>query len=128
MCDFTIELQYADACLPDYFNGTSKPCLSIPVDGNTTRKEIYDNLLSEYNTGIADYRINEFFESNGYLHVNPYVEVKQAIYDCIYHSDKCMGNDKVFPSLECYNNNDFEGDSVYAYFIISVTIHETISN
>lgn len=127
MCDFTIELQYVDACLPDYFNGTSKPCLSVPVDGNTTRKEIYNALLSEYNSGIADYWINKFFESNGYLHVNPYDEVKQAIYDCIYHNDNCNNDDKVFPSLEYYDN-DFEGDSVYAYFIINITITETISN
>ena len=41
-----ITVSFYDCCLPDYFGGHHKPVLQYPVDGNTTRKELYSGLLS----------------------------------------------------------------------------------
>jgi len=101
-------VSFYDRCLPDYFGGHHKPVLQCPVDGSTTRKELYSSLLSELAMGVIDYQI----EQNNL----DYEAIKQAIKECIFWNAKCNDNDIVFPGLETLTE-DCES-MVYAFFIV----------
>lgn len=108
-----IIISFYDVCLPDYFGGHHKPVLQCPVDGATTRKELYDGLLSEVNTGVIDYQIKE----NGL----DYDDIRQAIFDCLFFDPECQDNDILFPNMEIWEEEDnTEINSLcYAFFIVS---------
>ena len=93
-----ITVSYIDCCLPDYFGGHHKPVLQCPVDGATTRKDLYSGLLSELAAGVIDYEI----EQNSL----DYDAIRQAIKDCIYFDDKRKDDDILFPDLEIWNDSD----------------------
>ena len=107
-----IIVSFYDACLPDYFGGHHKPVLQYPVDGSTTRKQLYNGLLSELAEGVIDYEIDE----NGL----DYESIKNAIKDCIYFKPECKDNDILFPALETLPEDDgLEcGDMCQAFFVI----------
>jgi len=103
---------FYDACLPDYFGGHHKPVLQCPVDGSTTRKELYNGLLSELAEGVIDYQIDE--------NQLDYEAIQQAIKDCIFWNAKCDNNDIVFPHLELWEGDNDNCESCYAFFVVDV--------
>ena len=103
-----ITVSFYDACLTDYFGGHHKPVLQVPVDGNTTRKELYSSLLSELAEGVIDWEI----EQNGL----DYEEISQAIKDCIFWNAECDNNDILFPDLEIVVEDS--DSQCYAFFIV----------
>ena len=106
-----ITVSFYDYCLPDYFGGHHKPVLQWPVDGNTTRKELYSGLLSELAQGVIDWQI----EQNSL----DYDAIRQAIKECIYFDDKRNDNDILFPELDKWSDSDDDIEyPCYAYFII----------
>lgn len=104
-----ITVSFYGACLPDYFGGHHRPVLQVPVDGSTTRKELYDGLLSELNMGVIDYEID-----NNQL---DHDDIKQAIKDCIYWNDTCNDADIVFPDVSVYDELEYD-DLCCAFFIV----------
>lgn len=114
--DKQIIVSFYDACLPDYFGGHHKPVLQVPVDGNTTRKELYSSLLSELAQGVIDYQIDENqldYDDNQL----DYDDIRQAIKDCVYFKPECKDDDILFPDFEIWGESD-DCDSVYAFFIV----------
>lgn len=105
-----ITVSFYDACLPDYFGGHHKPVLQVPVDGNTTRKEICDGLLSELAEGVIDYQIDE--------NQLDYDDIRQAIKACIYFKPECHDDDVLFPNLELWTDDNDNCYSVYAFFVV----------
>ena len=106
-----ITVSFYDACLPDYFGGHHKPVLQVPVDGNTTRKDIYSSLLSELVLGVIDYQIDE--------NNLDYDAIRDAIKECIFWGDNCNDSDIVFPDLELWTDDNDNCDySVYAFFVV----------
>lgn len=103
-----VVVHFYDCCLPDYFGGHHLPVLQYPVDGSTTRKELYNGLLSELSQGVIDYQI----EQNNL----DYDAIRQAIKDCIFWNAECNDNDIVFPDLETLTE-DCES-MVYAFFVV----------
>ena len=106
-----ITVSFYDACLPDYFGGHHKPVLQYPVDGSTTRKQLYDGLLSELSQGVIDYQIDQ-------LNLD-YDAIRQAIAECVFWNTKCDNNDIVFPHLELWTDDD-DCDSCCAFFVVDV--------
>lgn len=104
-------ISFYDVCLPDYFGGHHQPVLQYPVDGVTTRKELYDGLLSEVNTGVIDYRIKE--------NSLDYDDIQQAIFDCLFFDPECQDNDILFPNMEIWSEEEDGIDSCYAFFVVS---------
>lgn len=103
-----ITISFYDVCLPDYFGGHHRPVLQVPVDGSTTRKELYSSLLSELAMGVIDYEIDE--------NQLEYDAISQAIKDCIFFKPECSNDDILFPDLDKWDESD--DYSVYAFFII----------
>jgi len=99
---------FYDACLPDSFGGHHKPVLQVPVDGNTTRKELYSSLLSELAMGVIDYQI----EQNNL----DYEAIKQAIKECLFFKPDCKEGDILFPDLDKWDESD--DSTVYAFFVV----------
>ena len=105
-----ITVYFHDLCLTDYFRGHHKPVLQYPVDGNTTRKELYSGLLSELAQGVIDYEIEE--------NSLDYDAIRQSIKDCLYCDDKRNDNDILFPDLPVYEELESDDCMCYAFFII----------
>ena len=106
-----IIVHFYDCCLPDYFGGHHKPVLQYPVDGSTTRKNLYNGLLSELAEGVIDWQI----EQNGL----DYEAIRQAIEDCLYFDDNCEDDNILFPNMERWNDPDDNSDyPYYAFFIV----------
>ena len=105
-----ITVSFYDACIPDYFGGHHKPVLRYPVDGSTTRKQLYNGLLSELVQGVIDYEIDE--------NNLDYDAIRDAIKDCIYCKPDCKDNDIVFPDLELWADDNDNCESCYAFFVV----------
>lgn len=106
-----ITVSFYNVCLPDYFGGHHKPVLQVPVDGNTTRKDIHSSLLSELAQGVIDYEIDE--------NRLDYAAIRQAIKDCIYFKPEWKDDDILFPHLDKWEESDDNCDSmVYAFFVV----------
>ena len=105
-----ITIRFYDACLPDYFGGHHRPVLQVPVDGNTTRKELYSSLLYELSEGVIDYQIDE--------NQLDYDAIRQAIKECIYFKPEWHDDDILFPSLDKWEESDDACESYYAFFIV----------
>ena len=106
-----ITVHYYDCCLPDYFGGHHKPVLQYPVDGATTRKDLYSGLLSELAEGVIDWQI----EQNDL----DYDVIRKAIRGCLYFDDKRKDNDILFPELDKWSDSDDDIEyPCYAFFII----------
>lgn len=105
-----ITVSFYDACLSDYFGGHHKPVLQVPVDGNTTRKELYSSLLSELAQGVIDYEIDE--------NRLDYEAICQAIKDCIYFKSEWKDSDILFPGIDKWEESDDNCESCYAFFIV----------
>lgn len=105
-----ITVSFYDCCLPDYFGGHHKPVLQVPVDWNTTRKQLYDCLLSELTEGVIDYDIDD--------NNLDYDDIRQAIKDCIFWNATCEDNDILRPDLDKWEESDDNCDSVYAFFVV----------
>ena len=105
-----ITVSFYDACLPDYFDGHHKPVLQYPVDGNTTRKQLYNGLLSELAQGVIDYEIDE--------NRLDYAAIRQAIKECIYFKPEWQDDDILFPSLDKWEESDDNCESCYAFFVV----------
>jgi hypothetical protein len=105
-------VSFYDACLPDYFSGHHKPVLQYPVDGSTTRKQLYNGLLSELAEGVINYEIDE--------NKLDYDAIRQAIKDCIFWNDNCNDQDIIFPTLETLpEDSELESsDMCHALFVI----------
>ena len=56
--DKQITVYFHDLCLTDYFCGHHKPVLQYPVDGNTTRKELYSGYYRDWETDRKSTRLN----------------------------------------------------------------------
>ena len=105
-------ISFYDVCLPDYFGGHHLPVLQYPVDGATTRKQLYDGLLSELNEGVIDYQV----EQNNL----DYDTIRQAIFDCLFFKQECQDNDILFPTLEIWPEEEEDGiEACYAFFVVS---------
>lgn len=106
-----ITVSFYNVCLPDYFGGHHKPVLQVPVDGNTTRKELYSSLLSELAMGVIDYQIDE--------NRLEYDAIRQAIKECIFFKPECKEDDILFPNLEKWDESDDNCDAiVFAFFVV----------
>lgn len=101
------ELTLIDVCLPDYFRGHSNETIAIPVDGSITIGEVIKGIESECNM----------------LELTKYSGFTEAELDAaLIHlkTRHCMElNDRAFPDLESYNENEDYIDSVYAYFTVT---------
>lgn len=104
-----IIISFYDVCLLDYFGGHYLPVLQCPVDGATTRKQLYDGLLSELNMGVIDYEIDE----NSLNHES----IRQAVNDCLFFKPECRDEDVLFPDLEIRAEEDGI-ESCYAFFVV----------
>lgn len=107
-----ITVLFYDCCLPSCFGGHHKPVLQYPVDGSTTRKQLYDGLLSELVEGVIDYEIEE--------NSLDYDAIREAIKDCIFWNVKCDDSDIAFPELATLPDGaELElADMCTAYFIL----------
>jgi len=105
-----ITIGFYDCCLPDYFGGHYRPVLQYPVDGNTTRIELYNGLLSELAQGVIDWQI----EQNDL----DYDAIREAIKDCLYFDDDRKDDDILFPRLEIWSDDDDNDCSCYAFFVV----------
>ena len=106
-----ITVHYYDCCLSDYFGGHHRPVLQRPVDGSTTRKDLYDGLMYELQSGVIDWQIE--------LNSLDYDAIRQSIKDCLYFADHCKDNDILFPSLDKWGESDEDIEyPCYAYFVI----------
>lgn len=105
-----ITVSFYDACLPDYFGGHHRPVLQVPVDGKTTRHELFIGLCDEVGSGIIDYQIDE--------NQLDYDDIRQAIKNCIFWNDNCKADDIAFPHLPAYEELESDDCSVYAFFIV----------
>ena len=85
-------LQLIDVCLPDYFQGSANEVFAVPVDNSTTKQDLRESLVYEYNNRLGDEIAN--FESL----------VDDLIANC--------SNKPLFPNLEPFNDNC---DCCYAY-------------
>jgi len=106
-----VTVSFYDACLPDSFGGHHKPVLQYPVDGSTTRKQLYKGLLSELTEGVIDYQIDE--------NQLDYDDIRQAIKECIYFKPECKEGDILFPDLPAYEDLESDDSIVYAFFIVN---------
>lgn len=106
-----ITVSFYDLCLPDYFGGHHRPVLQEPVDGNTTRKQLYDGLLWALSQGVIDYQIDE--------NQLDYDAIREAIKECIYFKPECKDNDILFPNLDKWDESDDDNfDFCYAFFVV----------
>lgn len=105
-----ITVSFYDACLPDYFGGHHKPVLQYPVNGNTTRKELYAGLLFVLAEGVIDYQIDE--------NQLDYDAIREAIKDCLFFKPECHDNDILFPDLELWTDDNDNCDSAHAFFVV----------
>ena len=106
-----IIISFYDVCLPDYFGGHHQPVLQYPVDGATTRKQLYNGLLSELNMGVIDYEIDENNLNRD--------DIRQAVFDCLFFDPECDDNDILFPTLEIWSEEEEDGiESCYAFFVV----------
>ena len=106
-----ITVHYYDCCLPDYFRGHHRPVLQYPVDGATTRKDLYNGLVHELGAGVIDWHAEEY--------ALDYDVIRKAIRDCLYFAEHCKDNDILFPELDKWSDSDDDIDSLcYAFFII----------
>jgi len=105
-----VTVYFHDLCLTSYFRGHHRPVLQRPVDGSTTRKELYSGLLFELAQGVIDWQI----EQNG---LN-YDAIRQAVKNCLYFADHCKDNDILFPELEKYEELESDDFMCHAYFVI----------
>ena len=112
-----ITVSFYDACLPDYFGGHHRPVLQVPVDGKTTRHELFIGLCDEVNSGAIDYQIDE--------NQLDYDAIRQAIKECIFWNAECKDSDILFPDLDKWDESD--DYSVYAFFIIDWEESEAVS-
>jgi hypothetical protein len=103
-------VSFYDACLPDYFGGHHKPVLQVAVDGNTTRKELYNGLLSELSQGVIDYQIDD--------NNLDYDAIRKAIKECLFFKPECKEDDILFPDLNKWDKSDDNCNSVYAFFVV----------
>lgn len=106
----SITVCFVTCCLPDYFGGHHKPVLQVPVDGNTTRKDLYSSLLSELTEGVIDYQIDE--------NQLDYEAIRQAIKDCIYFKPECKEDDILFSDLPACEDLESDDFMVYAFFVV----------
>ena len=108
-----ITVYFNDLCLTSYFRGHRRPVLQYPVDGVTTRRDLYDGLMYELQSGVIDWQI----EQNNL----DYEAIRQGIRDCLYFADHCKDNDIVFPKLDKWDDSDDDIEYpcyCYAFFII----------
>lgn len=54
----TMKLTYLTECLPDYFQGSSKPVISVPIDKTTTYRELRESIVNEYQSDCGMYPDN----------------------------------------------------------------------
>lgn len=104
-----ITVSFYACCLPDYFGGYHLPVLQYPVDRVTTRKELYNGLLSELNMCVIDYEIEE--------NNLDYDDIRKAIFNCLFFKPECKDEDILFPSLEVWSEDD-NAESCYAFFVV----------
>lgn len=50
---FSVNVYHVDTCLPDYWPGTTKPYMQIPVHRRTTYKEMRELLFEEVRQGMV---------------------------------------------------------------------------
>ena len=86
-------LRLIDLCLSDYFQGSANEVFAIAVDNNTTKQDLKEALLYDYNSSCGD-EIPDFE-----------LLVEDLIASC--------SNEPLFPHLESF---DEQLESVYAYF------------
>lgn len=101
-----LSLRHIDTCLPDYFNGSDLPYISIPVDGDTTIKQVKEALRNEVRSDVI---CNEDSE-------NPFSEddLNKAI-DALAEPHK---DDMRFDSSLGVPQEDDMPETVFAYFVI----------
>lgn len=102
---------HADTCLSDYWGGHHLPHVSVPVDGATTVKEVFDEIRSELNQGaIAGSLDWEVVESEEFHNA-----CMQAVQELVELNVDILDK-SAFPNLEFYGEDD-DGPSVMAHFV-----------
>lgn len=100
------EVTLLGVCLPDYFRGHHNEVIAIPVDGGLT----IGGLIKAIDSECA------MLELTGYSGFTE-AELDQALERL--KTRHCMElNDKAFPGLDPYDDNEDYIDSVYAYFTL----------
>lgn len=104
-----LDIIHVDTCLPGFFSGTPKPVLNVPVDGSTTRREVLEELQSEFRAS-TDERLwvvgTDFF-----------VAQSNTLFEQAFGS----ALDEPFDSrIGARSNSEDYGDEVYAYFVVDV--------
>lgn len=90
-----MSLVIVDVCLSDFFQGTTLPCLAVPVQQNTTAEQFMSDV------------------ANAYQHQMDFPEIDidkevQLMGECLHELP--------FSNLDP-STNEGEGESVYAYVI-----------
>lgn len=102
-------LVHVDTCLSDYWGGHPLHHVSIPVDGATTVKEVYDQIRSELNQGAIagsfDWETVELEEFH--------IACMKAVQE-LEQSNTDILNKAAFPYLEPFDDS---GESVMAFFV-----------
>lgn len=107
------ELNYFQTCLSDYFTGSHKPVVQVPVDGTTTLENLKDMLL--------DYQATEHLED---LDTESYNQAVLDYFTSIWESGKWKTVEDMMEelwdgSLPVFENEeDYDEGCVYSYFIL----------
>ena len=101
-------LKSYDVCLPEYWPGHHSPVVQVPVDNTTTVKQVIDGIKEEY---------SQMWDHYDYLGVQG-EDMENAI-EQLYIDNADKLTIEAFPDLEDQPEDDFDMDSVYAYFVLS---------
>lgn len=119
-----VTCSHVDTCLPDYWSGHHLPHISVPVDRNTSFKELRASIMDEIRQGAV-----MGSDDNARLlsadMVRPDEEkqadrLTRAVYAAINRDvrPRVKGTRRPFRDIEAATDGF---DSVYAYFVFEVT-------
>ena len=100
-------LKSYDVCLPEYWPGHHSPVVQVPVDNTTTVKQVIDAIKEEY-VQSWDY----------YYDLGVQEEDMENAIEQLYIDNADKLTIEAFPDLEDHSDDDFDMDSVYAYFVL----------
>ena len=121
---FSVNVYHVDTCLPDYWAGTTRPYMQIPVGKRTTYKEMREMLFEEVRQGqvqgtgtVARLLSDDFVGPE-----NDYVAalLTRRLYAAIKEDVAPEGRATRYPFFHRLPDN---AEDVYAFFIIEVTGH-----
>lgn len=119
-----LECCHADTCLPDYWGGHHLPHVQVPVDSNTSFKELRASIMDEIRQGaVMGSDDNARLLSADMVRPNEEKQadrLTRAVYAAINRDvrPRVKGTRRPFRDIEPASDGF---DSVHAYFVFEVT-------